>query len=176
MQLLVPQAILERLLVELRRGGRREIGGLLMGEHVAESVFRVVDLSIQRSGGSVACFVRDPADHQSQLDLFFRNHGQDYTRFNYLGEWHSHPLFTPSPSPTDVETMQSIVEDRAVGANFLILMIVRLGWRRQLQLSATAFARQSAPVAVVVGVEWVTDAPEGMPLLQRIRHFFGWRG
>jgi len=53
-----------------------------MGEHITEGVFRVVDLSIQRSGGSVACFVRDPADHQSQLDAFFEKHGRNYTRFN----------------------------------------------------------------------------------------------
>ena len=82
MQLLVPHAILKRLLAEPRRSGRREIGGLLMGEHITEGVFRVVDLSIQRSGGSVACFVRDPADHQSQLDAFFEKHGRNYTRFN----------------------------------------------------------------------------------------------
>ena len=172
MRLLLPQEILERLQRELRRGGRREIGGLLMGEHVTDNVFRVVDLTVQRSGGTVSCFVRDPADHQSQLDAFFERHGQEFRRFNYLGEWHSHPLFKPQPSETDVTTMRSIVNDAAVGANFLVLMIVRIGWRGQLQLSASAFVAYGGPIGVDVGVEWTTGKPERVPVLRRIQRLF----
>jgi integrative and conjugative element protein (TIGR02256 family) len=172
MQLLVPQAILERLRAELRQGGRYEIGGLLMGEHVADGVFRIVDLSIQRAGGSVACFVRDPAEHKSQLDEFFQRHGRDYARFNYLGEWHSHPLFEPRPSIEDVRTMQSIVDDPAVGVNFLVLLIARLGWRAQLQLSACAFSPDSGPLEVGVGVEWAAERRPRVSLLQRIYRLF----
>jgi len=84
MQLLLTPQILKRLRRELRRAGEREIGGLLMGEQVRDEVFRVVDLSVQRAGGTEACFIRDPASHKAQLDKFFARTGGDYTRFNYL--------------------------------------------------------------------------------------------
>ena|ERR1019366_1321347 len=120
MQLLLPHPIIQRLRRELRRAGSREIGGLLMGEHVRDETFRVLEISVQRSGGSQSCFIRDPRSHQAQLQKFFAHTGRDYSRFNYLGEWHSHPSFDPLPSATDVATMQSIVDDPEVGANFLV--------------------------------------------------------
>jgi [CysO sulfur-carrier protein]-S-L-cysteine hydrolase len=171
MRLLIPLAQVERLRAELRRGGRYEIGGILMGEHVADDVFRLADLSIQRSGGSVACFVRNPADHKIQLEAFFERHGRDYSRFNYLGEWHSHPMFRPSPSDVDVETMQSIVSDPIVGANFVVLMIVRLGWRGHLELSAAAFVPHSGPLAVDVGVEGLGRSAVRETLFKRLYRF-----
>src|SRR5258707_14116421 len=82
MQLLLPPQIIKRLHRELRRAGRKEIGGLLMGEHVRDEIFRLVDISVQRSGGSQACFIRNPADHQAQLQEFFGRTAEDYRRFN----------------------------------------------------------------------------------------------
>jgi proteasome lid subunit RPN8/RPN11 len=73
-----------------------------MGEHVRDDIFRVVDISVQRSGGSQSCFIRNPTDHQAQLQDFFARTSEDYSRFNYLGEWHSHPSFTAAPSITDI--------------------------------------------------------------------------
>ena len=98
MHLLLTPKILKRLRRELRRAGEREIGGLLMGEHVLDEMFRVTEISVQRAGGSEACFVRDPASHKTQLEKFFADTGADYSRFNYLGEWHSHPTFEAVPS------------------------------------------------------------------------------
>src|SRR6202041_2152555 len=99
MQLLLPIQIAKRVHSEMRRAGHREIGGLLMGEHLNDEMFRVVDITVQRSGGSQACFVRNPGEHQSQLQEFFDRTGANYSRFNYLGEWNSHPAFDPSPPP-----------------------------------------------------------------------------
>ena len=153
MQLLLTPPIAQRLRRELRRAGRREIGGLLMGEHLHGDVFRIVDITVQRSGGSRACFVRHPHEHQAELSRFFERTEANYTRFNYLGEWHSHPSFEPLPSETDLETMQSIVSDASVGANFLVLMIVRLAGHGALQVTATAFRAGAVPVPVALECE-----------------------
>src|SRR5262245_2536321 len=102
MKLLVPTRIARRLARELRRAGHREIGGVLMGEHIGDDAFRVADMTVQRSGGSQTCFVRRPHEHKRALDRFFERTGGDYARFNYLGEWHSHPSFAPVPSGTDL--------------------------------------------------------------------------
>jgi [CysO sulfur-carrier protein]-S-L-cysteine hydrolase len=66
MQLLLPSRLIQRLQSELKRAGNREIGGLLMGEHVRDEVFRIVDISVQRSGGDRACFIRRPEDHKKR--------------------------------------------------------------------------------------------------------------
>lgn len=162
MQLLLPPQIIKRLHHELRRAGRKEIGGLLMGEHARDEIFRVVDISVQRSGGSQACFIRNPADHQAQLQEFFARTAEDYRRFNYLGEWHSHPSFEPVPSPTDIQTMQSIVNDPDVGVNFLTLLIPRLSSKKQLEATAMAFRPGMAPIAISVSAEVDSQAqPEG---------------
>ena len=153
MQILLTLEIIKRLHRELRRAGKQEIGGLLMGEHVRDDVFRVVDISVQRSGGSHSCFVRDPSNHKAQLEEFFARTNGDYTRFNYLGEWHSHPSFEAVPSSTDMETMQSIVSDPAVGVNFLTLMVVKLASRKRIEATAMAFRPTARPMLVPVSSE-----------------------
>ena len=94
------------------------------------------------------------------------------TRFNYLGEWHSHPSFEPLPSDTDIRTMQSLVEDPDVGVNFLVLMVCRMasGRGRVLELTATAFRAGANPLAVPISVE---PEPEGqnVKLVERVRRF-----
>jgi integrative and conjugative element protein (TIGR02256 family) len=148
MQLLVTRQVIKRLQNELQRAQEQEIGGLLMGEHLQDELFRVVEISVQRSGGSQACFTRDPSEHRAHLQRFFARTGEDYTRFNYLGEWHSHPSFDPSPSTTDLHTMQSIVNDPAVGVNFLILLIVKLSSNKKIEATAMAFRASTTPVTV----------------------------
>ena len=153
MQLLLPLPIAKRLQRELKRAGRKEIGGLLIGEHVRDEVFRIADVSIQHSGGTDACFIRHPEKHRHDLDAFFARTDKDYERFNYLGEWHSHPSFEPLPSNTDITTMQSISEDATVGAHFVVLMIVRLSDEHTIDVTATAFRPGVAPMAVQVSVD-----------------------
>ena len=102
MILLIPNEIEIRIRKELHRAGRIEIGGLLMGEHLFGDTFRVVDITAQRDGGSYAGFVRDPDLHTSQLESFFERTNGDYTRFNYVGEWHSHPNVCAEPSAIDI--------------------------------------------------------------------------
>ena len=153
MQILLDRPVAERLLEELHRAGAQEIGGLLMGEHLRDEVFRLADISVQRSGGTHSDFVRSPEKHQEQLDAFFARTGNDYARFNYLGEWHSHPRFAPLPSDEDVNTMQSIVDDPAAGVNFLVLLIVRLAAEQRLEMTASAFRRGGPPVPVQLSAD-----------------------
>jgi proteasome lid subunit RPN8/RPN11 len=170
MKLLLPPRIVKRLRRELR-GRRQEIGGILVGESVGGDIFRLVDISVQHSGGSVVHFVRDP--DKDFLAKFFERTEKDYTRFNYIGEWHSHPAFEPLPSREDIGTMVDIIEDPYVGVNFAILIIARLERRRLLQLSATLFRRGVAPEAVNVEIEARTDEEAPLSILARVRDFFG---
>jgi hypothetical protein len=143
-----------------------------MGEHIAAGLFRVVDLSVQRTGGTDVCFLRHPDDHKAKLEKFFAETGNDYSRFNYLGEWHSHPSFEVAPSEADLRTMQSIVEDPEVGVNFLILLICKRGAGGAIEATATAFQALNEPLAVPLALE-VETGTQTATLGQRFLRFFG---
>src|SRR5262249_18483678 len=123
----------------LRSAGRREIGGMLFAEQLAPSHFRVVDLSADLYLGSHTNFRRDPREHQKALDGFFERTGKNFARFNYLGEWHSHPRFSVRPSLEDVATMAELVSNPCGRITFAVLLIVRLRFHLWLDQSWTIF-------------------------------------
>lgn len=131
----------------LRKAGDREIGGVIMGEQVAPDHFRIVEVSLDAVTGSAVHFVRDPAEHEAALRSFFERTGADYRRFNYLGEWHSHPNFPVRPSPADIGAMQGLVDGER-GIDFSALLIVRLRFRLILEAASWMFVRHAAPRAV----------------------------
>jgi proteasome lid subunit RPN8/RPN11 len=138
-QILLPEVLAARLEQELRDTGNQEIGGVLMGEHVREGVFRIADFTVQRHRGTWFSFVRLVQDSLKRaLKNFFRSTNYQYTKFNYLGEWHSHPSFSLQPSRMDQQSMWEIVNDPDVGANFAILLIVNLK-SKKLQGSVNIF-------------------------------------
>ncbi len=110
----------------LERAGEREIGGQLFGEQLAPSLFSVTDLTIQQRRGSVARFVVDLVQALRDAAQFFERTGRDYTRHNYIGEWHSHPSFDVRPSHVDATTMRRLVASTDFQGTFAVLMIVRL--------------------------------------------------
>ncbi|WP_238651786.1 Mov34/MPN/PAD-1 family protein [Paenibacillus piscarius] len=125
--LIVPIDIQERLTLALLNAGTREIGGVLLGEHTDEGVFRIHELTVQPQGGTIVTFVRKIEDSLRQsLRNFFHKTNFEYTRFNYVGEWHSHPSFSLTPSTHDKQSMYEIVNDPNVGANFALLLITKL--------------------------------------------------
>jgi len=128
----------------LRRAGRREIGGILMGEQVAPDHFRIVDFSVDDKTGTAAHFVRSTEHHAEALASFFQKTGSDFKRFNYLGEWHSHPSFPVRPSQEDIMSMQSLVHGER-DIDFSVLMIVRLRCFFGLEAAAYMFVRHSGP-------------------------------
>jgi [CysO sulfur-carrier protein]-S-L-cysteine hydrolase len=122
----------------LRSAGRREIGH-----------FRIVDLSIDNETGGRAHFVRSPEAHAAALDAFFERTGNEYDRFNYLGEWHSHPRFAVTPSLRDASSMIELVDGER-GIDFAVLLIVRLHWWRTIASSCTLFRRSAQPSPVEI--------------------------
>jgi proteasome lid subunit RPN8/RPN11 len=116
----------QRLIEALARAGSKEIGGQLFGEQLAPSDFRVTEASIQPRPGTFARFVVDVVEAACAATRFFGRTGHQYTRFNYIGEWHSHPSFAVRPSGEDAETMRQLVGDSDFAGHFAVLLIVRL--------------------------------------------------
>lgn len=120
----VPPDVQAVLRSALARAKSRECGGILMGEHVGHNHFVVRSVTVQATGG-FAWFVRGVSSAVNAVRKFLASNGNDYRRFNYLGEWHSHPSFSVMPSATDNETMREMARTTA-GATFLVLLIFRL--------------------------------------------------
>jgi proteasome lid subunit RPN8/RPN11 len=138
LNLILPVEISRTITTALEKAGRREVGGVLLAEHVGPDAFAVREITVQ-GRGAIASFVRLIEDALGQITSFFRDSKRDYRRFNYLGEWHSHPSFEPEPSGRDDASMWEIVQDPKVGANFVALMIVKLDPASSLVASAHAY-------------------------------------
>lgn len=152
MRVEMPVSTLEKLRAALKANPDREIGGVLLGQHLGDGAFLIADLSLQITGGTKQHFVRDPVFHKPFIDDFFERTGHDYATFNYLGEWHSHIDVAPIPSSEDIRTMQAHVANPEVNAAFALLVIVRQGKGRNVELSATVFqeGRSPAPVSFAI--------------------------
>lgn len=151
MNLLLPDTVENQLKRELRAAGRREIGGVLLGELVGPGVFRVAEITVQRTGGTSSTFVRIPRLHASAIQAFFRRTGHRYEQFNYLGEWHSHPSYTTRPSGSDLRAMEDILCNPAMAVNFAVLSIVKISAAASFEISSYAFVPQTryAEIATV---------------------------
>lgn len=152
-EIALSERCLKRLRRELRRAGTQEIGGVLAGEHLEDGRFLVIDLSVQRTGGGFAHFERDATLHRRFMRRFFLRTGHQYERFNYFGEWHSHPSFLPLPSFTDVRQMQLLIEDKEQNAKFLVLIVIKLGRTGTIEASAHAFRRGMSPLQIGISTE-----------------------
>ena len=147
MKLLIPSDIQIRMRWHMRRAGRREIGGILMGEEIGEQLFKIVDFSVDTETGLTTQFLRNADLHEQSLTDFFERTGNDYRRFNYLGEWHTHPSFDVHPSVQDIHSMQNLVHGSR-GVEFAVLLVTRLRWLRRIECSALLFTRFAHPASV----------------------------
>lgn len=145
MQLLIPPEISQQLVDALRQAGKWEIGGILMGEHIGPDTFRVREITIQRKRGTFAAFIRVVEEILAPLLAFFDTTKHDYTRFNYLGEWHSHHSFALIPSGQDHATMYNLVMDPQFGAHFILLLLVKTDHHSQLEGSITVYQPNKQP-------------------------------
>ncbi|RRH92936.1 hypothetical protein EH240_30820 [Mesorhizobium tamadayense] len=142
----------ERLLAALERAGVKEIGGQLFGEQLAPSDFRVTELTVQSRPGTFARFIVDLLQAAKDSIRFFDRTEHRYTRYNYIGEWHSHPSFAVHPSGTDAATMRQLVQDAQFAGTFAVLMIVRLD-AETLTSGAWVFDPQGNERRVLLEVE-----------------------
>lgn len=126
MQLKLKSDQTDRLRDTLRRAGTSEIGGQIFGEQLAPSDFVATELTFQRRPGTFARFVVDLVQAARDAIRFFDRTAHQYSRYNYIGEWHSHPSFAVRPSNTDITTMRRLVTDPDFKGGFAVLMIARL--------------------------------------------------
>lgn len=149
MRLQLARDQVQKLTTALARAGVRETGGQLFGEQLAPSEFRVTELTVQARQRTFARFMVDLLQAARDAVRFFDRTEHRYTRFNYVGEWHSHPSFEVHPSGTDAETMRQLVCDPGFRGTFAVLMIARLDGAK-LTLGAWVFDPTGAEMAITL--------------------------
>lgn len=123
-----------------------------MAEHTGPNQFEVLDITIH-GWGTIAYFLRRVEEAVTRLKSFFVRANHDYVKFNYLGEWHSHPSFELEPSGRDDRSIREIVEDQDVGANFVVLLIVKLADSGELLTRAYTYLPDGTNSESTVAVE-----------------------
>ena len=152
MQLFLPDEILRKMRSNMIRAVRREIGGMIMGEEIGKQQFRIVDFSVDKKSGTSSGFVRNADNHDQVLSDFFKRTNSDYSRFNYLGEWHSHPCFDTNSSEKDINLMLDLV-DGTGGVDFAVLFISRLRLLWLFECGAYLFVKNQKPIEIEVILE-----------------------
>jgi proteasome lid subunit RPN8/RPN11 len=94
-------------------------------------------VTIQHQGGTFATFWRIVEVLVEPLRSFFERTKNEYTRFNYIGEWHSHHSFALVPSSTDRRAMRNVISE--TGARFIVLLLVRVDNDDHLEQAVTVF-------------------------------------
>ena len=130
---------------ELLAAGAVEIGGVLAAEQTGDERFLVLDLSVQ-TDGTPNHFVPDPTQHRAFIQQFREKKGDQPERFNYLGEWHSHPSYPATPSAEDFAQMQTLVEEEEQKSTFLVLLVVKLDLEGNLRGSVHGFRPGQPPL------------------------------
>tara|TARA_R100000935_G_scaffold14778_2_gene29478 strand:- start:2642 stop:3157 length:516 start_codon:yes stop_codon:yes gene_type:complete len=145
---------------DLIKAGKREIGGVLFGEQIAEGDFRLVEATRQRFGGGTRDrFHRRGRPARKAIEVLHNIHGGDAERFNYLGEWHSHPSAPALPSIRDQVTMFQLLADQAGAVNFLVLLIVRVNGARALEMGAAAYLASGHRIGCQIVIEAGVSIP-----------------
>lgn len=140
MRLRIPTSIIEQWAADLDRASHKEVGGVLFGEQITEGDFRIVEITRQQFfGGTATTFKRRGGVARKEILALHEKFGGDPKRFNYLGEWHSHPNAPAWPSLQDECTMQKLLADQGGVVNFLILIIVKLDEQAKFHICARAY-------------------------------------
>lgn len=139
LKLKIPHPTIEAWEHDLNCAGSREIGGVLFGEQIKEGEFRIVDATRQHFGGTQLHFHRRGRQARKDILALHDRYGRNTKRFNYLGEWHSHPNAPTIPSMRDEVTMYQLLADQAGAVNFLVLAIVRLAESGTVEIGARSY-------------------------------------
>jgi len=160
MKLKIDQKTLEDWKAALVKAKDKEVGGVLFGEHLGERDFQLIEFTQQRRRGDVVSFRRKGREAKRSLKRLSAAHGNDHTRFNYLGEWHSHPNAPAVPSQRDCLTMQNLLADPKTDAHFLVLIILRINGSRNIEMSANAFLASGHILECAIEIENTPKEPQ----------------
>jgi integrative and conjugative element protein (TIGR02256 family) len=137
----VPDEVLELMRRRAAKAAPRETGGTLVGHYSKDNREAVVTKALESMTGarkSRTRFYRPPDDVDGQLARVYEGSGG---RIHYLGEWHTHPGGAPSPSTTDLNTLQGLARSRSVATDTPFMVILGSDICGTTSVSCTLFEK-----------------------------------
>jgi integrative and conjugative element protein (TIGR02256 family) len=120
LNVVIPDAVKASMVAETESCPTTETGGILIGKIKGNTAV------IERATGpgphavkTPTRFERDIEFTQSELDASATGSNPSF----YLGEWHSHLVASPEPSPRDILSMQGIAESRNYSTECPVMII-----------------------------------------------------
>lgn len=121
---IAPAALAVMLSLRQTTATAKEAGGILLGRYIIDCQDVVVDeatFPTRSDRRTRFTFHRDATSHQRIIDE--RWHASQ-ARFHYLGEWHTHPETSPTPSSVDLADWRRRLRTDRFDADSLLFVIV----------------------------------------------------
>lgn len=119
----ISKSVLKRIEEETKFHYPKEFGGVFVG-YKSDVNFIITDILIPdeyKNGTTI--FIREPGTLNERL---LEIHKMTNGKIEYLGEWHSHPNGSTTPSSTDIYAMEIISKDKNINIDRPLLMIVEV--------------------------------------------------
>lgn len=101
-----------------------EAGGVLLGRYIKNSKDKIVDrVTVPMIGDkrTRTRFIRGEKMHQKVITSAWEKSNRTC---NYLGEWHTHPENSPTPSSQDIKNWKEILSTRTFSSLYLYFVII----------------------------------------------------
>lgn len=120
MKVLLPRKLFSSLRLETDRiAGKYEIGGVLLGcRRNLDLEIKVATQPSEDDRSSKFRFERRSKHHQIITTKLWKSSDR---KIDWVGEWHTHPEKTPSPSLIDINSWRNLVQRHGTGMAFIIL-------------------------------------------------------
>lgn len=120
MKVLLPRQLLSSLRLETDRiAGKYEIGGVLLGyRRNLDLEIKVATHPSEDDRSSKFRFERRSKHHQIVTTKLWKSSDK---KVDWIGEWHTHPEKTPSPSLVDINSWRKLVKRHGSSMVFIIL-------------------------------------------------------
>lgn len=125
MKIIIPKKITTKIYNQVVKHSPNETKGALFAEKLDNTTFKIDDVYFESKVGNIA-FVEliNNNKYKKYQKNYHKQNNYDYTNHNYIGDWHSHPMFELFPSNFD---QQEVIRDlEKSNAKFLIQIIVKV--------------------------------------------------
>jgi len=125
LEIIIPAKITSLIKKHIDKYSPLETKGALFAEHLGDNIFKIDSVYLEPKPGTTT-YVKLVVNrvYQAFQNSFHKKHQYHFSKFNYIGDWHSHPLFECIPSSFDVEEVQKDLKNS--NANFLVQLILKV--------------------------------------------------
>ncbi len=125
MEIIIPKEITLRLIKQISKYSPLETKGALFAEDLGNDTFKIDEVYLEPKPGTTT-FVKLYINHE--YVTFQKNYhklrNNNFSKYNYIGDWHSHPLFECYPSSYDVSEVEKDMKQS--NAIFLVQLILKV--------------------------------------------------